>query len=214
MQRSSGRPAAFTLIELLVVISVIIVLASMLMPVAIDSLKRASRVQCASNLKQLGYANVLYVKDNDHFLPCYGHKYADVYYPEFYAPAELVQKYLGSDKVHICPVDPSPETFNWWHLNHPTLTRCSYMWSEHAMTVGYLTTYPSIRDPHKVGLIADGWECPNGWVWTTCMLPELDPPYMSRCDWEHDRGVNMLFADQHLDKVGHWDLYKVSSSVK
>src|ERR1051326_3599027 len=56
---------AFTLIELLVVIAIIAILAALLFPTLGRSKKSAQRVQCVSNLRQLGYAAHLYWNDND-----------------------------------------------------------------------------------------------------------------------------------------------------
>jgi prepilin-type N-terminal cleavage/methylation domain-containing protein/prepilin-type processing-associated H-X9-DG protein len=59
----------FTLIELLVVIAIIAVLAAILFPVFAQAREKARQTVCASNLKQIGTAVLLYVQDYDERLP-------------------------------------------------------------------------------------------------------------------------------------------------
>ena len=54
----------FTLIELLIVIVIIAILISLLMPSLSRAKKKAKTIACMNNLKQIGFAFNMYVKDN------------------------------------------------------------------------------------------------------------------------------------------------------
>jgi prepilin-type N-terminal cleavage/methylation domain-containing protein/prepilin-type processing-associated H-X9-DG protein len=63
------KPArnGFTLVELLVVIGIIAVLIGILSPALIRARQQAQMIVCASNIRQLALANLLYANDNHSF---------------------------------------------------------------------------------------------------------------------------------------------------
>ena len=123
---------AFTLIELLVVIAIIAILAAILFPVFGQARDKARSASCLSNEKQIGLGLMMYTQDYDETYPT-AYQYKNntattnggsaggyIHY------SAMVQPYIKSDKVWVCPSDKNggvgpdnPPCLPWTDVNAP-----------------------------------------------------------------------------------------------
>jgi prepilin-type N-terminal cleavage/methylation domain-containing protein/prepilin-type processing-associated H-X9-DG protein len=106
----------FTLIELLVVIAIIAILAAILFPVFARAREKARQSSCASNVKQLALAHMMYLQDYDEkFASCYddgnGYPAGRIIW------ADKLLPYVKNRQIFACPstnVDPMAPLAGRW----------------------------------------------------------------------------------------------------
>jgi prepilin-type N-terminal cleavage/methylation domain-containing protein/prepilin-type processing-associated H-X9-DG protein len=208
----AGR-SGFTLVELLVVIAILSVLAGILLPVLARAREMARQAACASNLRQLGGAVLLYAQDHDEVLPATDHGED----PEYFW-GDMLSPYLRADRVLSCPSGEASYQVSPPAADFPG--GISYEWS-------YNYALNDVRDVHDGHI---GAACsPLGaiaWPAETILLVDSYPaassldvdeslaePYEVAWTWgqriaaqrpgddgnpRHNGGFHLLFVDGHV----------------
>ena len=164
----------FTLIEMLVVIAIITIIAGMLMPAIMMALKRARRVQCLNNEKQMGNGIVMFVQDNDGDLPGDTAQADPGAWSNTIAQACGQAKGAGSMGIFNCPTDSRARD---------ALTELKPLgYGMNPQAAG--KPLESIPDTISKVLIAESDNSACGGI-------------ADLADDRHDTFVNILFADMH-----------------
>lgn len=217
----------FTLIELLVVIAIIAILAAILMPVFAKAKGRAQEVTCASNLRQISMAWLMYAQDNDG-TACPTYYYTDGWSYEHawdftidwttgvaVSSDGLLTPYTRAKQINACPSfigDQNGRPYTGYAYN------ASYIGGDPSASGGY-TKIPvklaRIQSPSSTVLFAESAYM-NGKVFAgNNYLRAPNDPMMSlynvgKVHYRHNRRANVAYADCHVKST---DLkYNLNSS--
>jgi prepilin-type N-terminal cleavage/methylation domain-containing protein/prepilin-type processing-associated H-X9-DG protein len=214
------KPCGFTLIELLVVIAIIAILAAILFPVFAQAREKARQASCASNLKQLGTAVMMYVQDYDETMMCYVNGTTRSGSNDNFYWSNALEPYVKLRQLWYCPSFPRDAGI-------PTANSATYGVNLDHL-VGSISGTPAplglaaFTRPMELLFIADTQDaqavrqqdsaCPSftaGFLRTYCLQTSTNTPYPhspARCatlqatagvDPRHSTGANILFLDGH-----------------
>ncbi len=196
MQSSQSKHSAdgFTLIELLVVIAIIAILAALLLPALNGGKKRAQRIVCENNLRQLGLAFQMFAHDHNSKFPMQvpasdggSQEFAENGYlvtGNFYFGYRHFQSlgnFLATPKILICPADTRTTATNFATLQNANLSFFVGVDADYFRPMSVLAGDGNLVAPQTLLRGAVGGRL----AWTAT---------------QHRFKGNVLFADDHVEE--------------
>lgn len=209
---------AFTLVELLAVLAIVGILTAIIIPVATSARASAKASTCASNLRQLGVAGLLFAQDHQGRFPT-----SRLYNPSSYTPEPGIADYVISNyDSYANNISGNTNKFYVAALNTSVFTcpaledyafsaalqglRQTYSVSLTATnnTVGgtvALRYVKAVANPAQTAWMMDGaWESGSGWFASVINGTQLNT-YLPKLQFPHGEKQNVLFVDGHVALV-------------
>lgn len=204
---------SFTLIELLVVVAIIAVLVALLLPALTRAREAARQTTCASHLKQIGVATVLYGNEWNDFLPAFSAEIRPGVWLSWYqALFNDMPGYPGpnfNSGVYNCPSQTDSAARTVWHYGRNIdLTFTTFYFTAPIEIVEFNRRGSSYRKlnqvgyPDKTAYVADrlDWYFCGYWNWSLSYI--------------HSSRVNILYADGHAGGTSLDEANVLSGAVR